>query len=484
MACLVAVAAMAVGSPADEFTRSRAELEAKYARELGTLATWCRQQGLTEPAKQVERWLRPRDPRKLYLVIPPPAAGTTEPPAGAPAEKAPWEQRFQKLRADEATALFDLARRAIRARRVSLAFELVLEAVRENPDHEPARRLLGYQRYRDGWYTPFEVRKFRAGQVWDDKYGWLPKASVERYRKGERFAGGRWVSAADDARLHRDIGSGWDIETEHYVVRTNHSLEAGVELGVRLEQLYRVWQQVFVRYYATESQLAALFEGRSGDRRTARRHRVVYFRTRDEYKQALRAAQPQIDITTGMYLASQEAAFFFAGDEQDDGTLYHEATHQLFHETRPVSPRVGLAANFWIVEGVALYMESLARQDGFYTLGGFDNPRMEAARYRLLEDHFYVPLAQLATYGMEKLQSDERIATLYSQSAGLTHFLMHYDQGRYRDALVAYLAIVYAGRDTPRTLAELTGVPFDQLDRQYREFMTGGQSNDEGKKGD
>ena len=41
---------------------------------------------------------------------------------------------------------------------------------------------------------------------------------------------------------------------------------------------------------------------------------------------------------------------------------------------------------------------------------------------------------------MEKLQKDPKIATLYSQSAGLTHFLIHYDHGRYRDALVAYLA--------------------------------------------
>ena len=69
------------------------------------------------------------------------------------------------------------------------------------------------------------------------------------------------------------------------------------------------------------------------------------------------------------------------------------------------------------------------------------------------------------------MQRDPRIARLYTQSAGLTHFLMHYDGGRYRDALVAYLSTVYSGRDVPASLAQLTGVGYDILDRQYREFL-------------
>jgi hypothetical protein len=73
---------------------------------------------------------------------------------------------------------------------------------------------------------------------------------------------------------------------------------------------------------------------------------------------------------------------------------------------------------------------------------------------------------------MLRLQQDPRIATLYSQAAGLAHFLIHYDGGRYRDALVAYLVAVYTGRATPTALAELTGVPFNVLDQQYRQFLT------------
>jgi hypothetical protein len=202
---------------------------------------------------------------------------------------------------------------------------------------------------------------------------------------------------------------------------------------------------------------------------------VVYFRDREDYIRSLKPAFENIDISLGIYVDGTKKAYFFADRESDGRTLFHEATHQLFHESRAVAPGVGRQANFWIVEGIAMYMESLREEDGFYVLGGFDDLRMEAARYRLLEDAFYVPFAEFAARGMIQIQNDERIATLYSQAAGMTHFLVHYDGGRYRDALVAYLATVYTGRDAANTLSQLTGAAYDELDRQYREFMEAGK---------
>ena len=48
---------------------------------------------------------------------------------------------------------------------------------------------------------------------------------------------------------------------------------------------------------------------------------------------------------------------------------------------------------------------------------------------------------------------------------------MHYDAGRYRDALIKYLVEVYAGRDTTDSLARLTGTKLGDLDREYHEFL-------------
>ncbi|NUQ66508.1 MAG: hypothetical protein HUU20_28940 [Pirellulales bacterium] len=472
MLAAVALAAKPLPAVADEFDRAASELLDKYAKELDQLAAWCDSQGLADQAGSTRAWLSPRNPDKLYVAVFPREVGRSEPVAGTPPGLVEWDKRFHQLRREQANSLEALARRAVRNGRASLAFDLVLAALRENPDHEAIRGLLGYQKHQNEWRTVWEISKLRSGQVHHETFGWIPKAHVRRYEQGQRYSNGRWITAEEDAQLHRDIRSGWDVETEHYTVRTNHSLEAGVQLGAKLERLYRVWKQLFVRYFAAEDQVTALFDGRARSN-WARlpRHQVVYFRTRDDYNQALRAAFPNIEMSIGVYVDSTRRAYFFAGESYDDRTLYHEATHQLFHESRPVAPDVGLRANFWIVEGIALYMESLHEEHGFHVLGGFDDLRMLAARYRLLHDDFYVPLADLTAMGREALQSHPQIATVYSQAAGLTHFLICHDGGRYRDALVAYLGAVYSGRDKPGALAELVAASYADLDRQYREFI-------------
>jgi len=472
---LLAGACALVATPApmaaEDVQRAAADLRAKFAVELEDLAADCGRHGLVDQAKKTRAVLVPRDPYKIYLPVLPQEVGPRPLPADAPADVVRWDARLTRLRHEQALALYEIARRAIRARRASLAYEFILATIQADPDFEAARRILGYQKFRDGWYTPYEVRKLRSGQVWHQQFGWLPKANVRRYEQGLRPADNRWISAAEDAKAHRKIEAGWDVETEHYAIRTNQSIEAGVGLGVKLERLYRVWQQMFIRYYASETAVVALFDGRAKTAANEPRLSVAYFRDRDDYNRSLRAVQPNIGITTGLYLDSVHRAYFFAGEDADDRDLVHEGTHQLFHQSRLVAPDVGRKANFWIVEGIAMYMESLGREGDYDVLGGLDDPRMVAAQHRLLVDKFYVPLAELTRYGMEQLQADPRIATLYSQAAGLTHFLVCYDNGRYRDALVAYLAAVYNGRDDANTLAHLTGTSYADLDKQYREFM-------------
>ena len=451
----------------------------EYRGKLDELAAWCDQNGLNDEAARTRAWSRPHNPNKLYITILSDETNSKsdkQPPEDADAENAQkWQERFWRLRREQADELFKLARRAVDDRRPSLAFDLVLAALHENPDHETARGILGYQKYQGRWHTLYEIQKLRAGWVNSERFGWIRESDLPRYEKGERRRGNRWISAEEDARLHSDIRKGWVVETEHYNIRTNHSIEAGAALAEKLERLYDVWRRLFIRFYATRQQVLGLFEGRSRGRPIKLpRYNVVYFRDRDDYNRSLKDAFENIEISTGVYVEQTRRAYFFAGPGQNDRTLQHEATHQLFHQSRPVAKNVGRRGNFWIVEGIATYMESLREEDGHFVLGGFDDIRMKAARYRLLNDDFYVPLAELCGYGMKRIQNDPRVATLYSQMAGLTNFLVYYDGGRYRDALVAYLHAVYDGNQNPNILPELTGSSFDTLDRQYREFMQQG----------
>ena len=454
--------------------QSATKLISGYTDQLKELAAWCDERGLEEQARQTRMLIRPQDPNCLYVTMFPSEMGREQLPADAADDVVEWRNRFDTLRNEQADALFAVARRAVRLGHASLAFDLAVAAIRQNPDQEAVRKLLGYQIYRDHWRTRYEIDRLKRRQVWHDRFGWLPAAHVKRYEEGHRYHRGRWITPEQDAALHANIHNGWQIRSEHYIIHTNHSHEAGVALGVELEKLYTVWKQLFMRYCAGEEQVAAMFEGRGGY--TPRGpHEVVYFSRREDYVRSLKPAIENIDISLGIYVASTKKAYFFADEESDGRTLYHEAAHQLFHESRDVAPGVGGRANFWVVEGIAMYMESLREEDGFYVLGGFDDLRMLAAEDRLLNDGFYVPFDEFTAQGMRQIQSDQRIATLYSQAAGMTHFLIHFEGGRYRDALVAYLATVYSGRDGPDTLSQLTGVSYAELDQQYRGFMEAGK---------
>lgn len=461
----------------DEILRAALELRAKYAADIKKLADWCDENGLGDEARKTRLAIGPNDPHKLFVPVLPDEVGPPDPPAGASPKALEWHKRFWQIRREGAVSFFDLARRAVRGGRAGLAFDLALASIQANPDCEPVRRMFSYQKYGGRWRTIYEVRKLRSGNVWSDKFGWLPKGRLHKYGQGERYLAGRWISAEEDAQRHADINTGWDIETEHYSIRTNHSIEAAVAVGKKLETLYRLWRQMFVRYFCSQADMVSLFDGRGRPGSGARpKFHIVLFRDRDDYNRSLRASMPNIGISTGVYVESMRRAYFFVGPDSDDRTLYHEATHQLFHESRPVVNGVGSKSNFWIVEGIAMFMESLRSEDGFHILGGFDDERVHAARYRLLHDDFYVPLGELVDFSMVKLQEDPRIAKLYSQSAGLTNFLVFYDGGRYRDAVVSYLLAVYTGRANRSTLSRLTGTDYPTLDEQYRQFLKGNKT--------
>lgn len=499
--------AAAADQAANSISAAREQLYKSYASQLQNLADECVSHGLAQQADLTKRWLPEREPATIYVFILPTDSAAPASLAETP-EAQNWWQKFMELRRAEAESLFSLARRALDEKQDALAFELARETVRENPDHEAARRVLGDRKHGDAWVSADVARRLDAGQVWSDDFGWLPADRLKRYQDGQRYYRGKWISAAEDARQHSNIRSGWNVESEHYSITTNDSLEAAAKLARRLELLNTAWRQIFVGFYARPAQVEQWFSAlappvgntvgnskptASGENTAAgelsvapaadlgprKRHQVTYFHDKQEYVDALKAMQPQIEMSIGYYSDASRAVYFFAADHPYAGTLNHEATHQLFRETPPASIDPGRKNNFWIVEAIACYMESLEEHqliDGeaygsYLTVGGANAGRVPAARKRLLDDSFYVPFRELAGYGMTELQHDPRVASIYSQIAGQAWFLMHADQGRYRDALMKYLVDVYTGRATADTLEKLTGEKFEQLDRQYADYI-------------
>jgi hypothetical protein len=112
--------------------------------------------------------------------------------------------------------------------------------------------------------------------------------------------------------------------------------------------------------------------------------------------------------------------------------------------------------------------------------------RIHWARRFLVEDGLYVPLERFTAMTQRDFQCADmvngpdrvkRLQQHYAQAAGVTHFFLHSGDGQYRDALVKYLSQIYSAdqriRRNNQTLADLTGVAFEDLDRQYAEYIAG-----------
>jgi hypothetical protein len=452
-------------------------VQKQHAARLDALAQDFTDLGLADAAQQC-RELTPLS-TALFRVQKLPKEKQPDLPSSLPEKERDLRLTFRDVQAKYAADVYRLSRKALAAGYPSFAYGLVQEVVRQDPDHASARRILGYKLRNKDWVTPYAADRLDKGFVWDEHFGWLRKQDVPRYQAGQRFYGGHWMSADKEAEIRHDFHHPWYVRTDHYLVKTNASLERGVEIAKSLEQFHDFFMQTFAAFFSTPEQMARLFQT-SGPNSNLQIRRdpydVDYFRTREQYVALLRQRIPQADITNGMYITYDRVAYFFNNpDQKEQDTLFHEATHQLFYENMRENRTVAMDANFWIIEGIACYMESYRAENGEYSVGDPRHIRIQNARERCVLDHYYVPLAKFASMGMNEFQHSPDIRPNYSQAAGLAHFFMHYGGGRYRDALIEHLTEIYRAngkqRAIVRGLDELTGVSYADLDKKYVEYM-------------
>ena len=131
----------------------RGHLGKKYAADFEQLAKWCEANGLADEARKTRHVLGPSDPYKLYLPVLPDEVGPPKLPADAPEKVVEWDTRLRSCGAIMPRPCMTSRDGPCGPARPALAFELAMAAVQANPDFEPVRRLLGYQKFRDQWRT-------------------------------------------------------------------------------------------------------------------------------------------------------------------------------------------------------------------------------------------------------------------------------------------------------------------------------------------
>jgi hypothetical protein len=445
----------------------------EFAAQLEKLAQACDEKGLKSGSDAVRSRVISPDPQSHKLRALP--TEVTDIPVNLPGGERFWRTNLRSLEKDYAQDLYLLSRRALNDGYPSHAYGLVREAATHDPDHPAARKILGFVRQGNEWVTQFAASQIKKGNVWHEEFGWLPKRDLERYSKGERNFKNRWVSAEKERELRRDFSEAWEVRTDHYLIRTNVSLERGVELGRALEDFHEFFYETFAGFFNTREQMMKLFDGTAkAVTANPRPYLIHYYRTREEYVDRLKKDFPNIGITNGIYLTTGRTAHFYDDPDNDnEATLFHEGTHQLFFESHVLNRSIGERAHFWIIEGIACYMESFQRKNGTFSLGDPKYIRFAGARNNLLQKNYYVPLREFSGMGMQEFQHAPELAKNYTQASGLARFFMEYDDGRYREALVKHLTQLYSSnsreRDSAPGLDKLTGVEFEELDREYAE---------------
>lgn len=262
-------------------------------------------------------------------------------------------------------------------------------------------------------------------------------------------------------------GSYLQVETPHLQIFSRAKESDAREVAADMERVFWVWTQLFFPLWDANPQVALHLDGIGDDesitasiqskrsRLTSRRKlRIVLFKDAADYVRSLAQSVPGVEQSTGFYSDERQTSFFYPAETDDAiATRRHEMVHQLFREaTRSglTGQSPGRSADFWLVEGIAGYFESLQFGGGAATIGGWDSPRLQFARYRMLGARDLIPLSELRADGQVQAQRRADLARWYANAIAYTHLFFDGESVSNRRWIYQLLADLYQVRlDVP-----------------------------------
>jgi hypothetical protein len=204
-------------------------------------------------------------------------------------------------------------------------------------------------------------------------------------------------------------------ESAHYQIHSTANAEQTARVTQAVEHLYAAY--------------ATLFPSAAPGHKLS----LVLYRDRDEFKRNNRSAP----WAEGYYLAPRSHAYYAADARNPYHWMLHEVAHQLMREVS------GLKPNRWIDEGLATYFSTSRLDASGLRLGDVDPDTypiwwlkrdiFSGDKARDLANADFISLEQLLT-GRNAPGVDTHFNQYYLCAWSLTHFLFHYDNGRYADA--------------------------------------------------
>jgi hypothetical protein len=461
--------------------RATAKAQASHLKELESVAAWAATNGLKDDASKLVATMRKIDPEYPGLAKAKAAADKSEPQkdeAKLSELKTSLAKRVDDANDKNAKRLFELATSCMKLGLFTAAFDLINDVIEADPDHKKARDILGYawEPTSKTWITKWEADMRKKAFLTDE--GWVKKEDKAKWDKGLREYAGKWVTKEEEERIRkRNEYNPFTVESEHFQVQTNLGRKQALEFANLLEDFHHQFFRFYVGFYDQVAGAKLLFN----QAKNAKRHVVKVFPSQVEYLTFVKAEKGnnQLLRDSGGFFAPEDRCsyFYWSEREQTLDTLYHEVTHQLFGETKPQSG--GSQGNNWVVEGIASYMETWEKIDGKWLPGHkLDSPRLGLAKGYLAKVTGW-SLASFIRIDHHEFHETDR-GLNYALSAALCHFLLHGEEGIYRDPFIQFISAYYGGKVVEDSLGKYLKVEgvtgpaetIQAIETQFKAYMS------------
>ena len=240
------------------------------------------------------------------------------------------------------------------------------------------------------------------------------------------------------ARSMRLPASEWLLYTsKHFSLVTDVPEARAAAIIINLERFYAVWTQLFFPLWK---------DRRAGNLPpTNVRHRVVIISDANQFRELVRGELAGTKAE-GIYSDLKRTSYFLDSDD-DAASMWHEITHQLLNEatTDRSRTRAGERQDFWMVEGIACYMESMTIVGDHATVGGWQSSRLQYARHQLLGTGTDMPLATMRRDGRIAVQRRDDLVRWYTVAAANVHQMADHENGAGWLGVLKQLATIYQG---------------------------------------
>jgi hypothetical protein len=215
-------------------------------------------------------------------------------------KKDEYRKRLEDLQPKDAEGHYQLGLWCRAEKLNAEATQAFLKAVQIDPEHEGAHKALGHEKYEGIWVTPGQkklmeqkkeeeeyaakgmvrykgewikkedLEKVQAGYVqWTDPGSgkvewvtpadraklekglvqyegrWLPREEAEALEKGLFKVEGNYVDKQAANEYHSNWDNAWELESEHYRMRTNRDYDSAMEALAKAEKAYQAMKEFF-----------------------------------------------------------------------------------------------------------------------------------------------------------------------------------------------------------------------------------------------